>query len=100
MLYNSFRVLMIITSVMGILNMIVQSSYEYIFFPITIIIWGIFSFFDENDRRNRYNSYESTYTPYAQSNVYKGTYTYSNTIYKKLLPKVKRSVKVTIDSVN
>ena len=145
MLYNSFRALMMITSIMGILNMIVHSSYEYIFFPLTIIIWGIFSFFDENDReylrRNGidpdevswffffYSSYgyesrsnkeiknghyryaaparrESdhsayqpqwgTYTPYAQSNVPSG-YKYNDPTYKRLLPKVKRSFKITLD---
>ena len=52
MLYRSFRVIMMITSIMGIINMLTQSSYEYIFFPLTIIVWGIFSFFDEEDKEH------------------------------------------------
>jgi hypothetical protein len=30
--------------------MIATDKYEYIFFPIVILIWAIYSFFDENDR--------------------------------------------------
>lgn len=50
MLYNSFRGMMMLTAIIGIFHMIVYSSYVYIFFPIIILIWGLFSFFDENDK--------------------------------------------------
>ena len=50
MLYNSFRGIMMFTAIVGIFHMIVCSSYVYIFFPIIILIWGLFSFFDEDDR--------------------------------------------------
>jgi len=50
MLYNSFRGIMMFTAIIGIFHMIVYSSYVYIFFPIIILIWGLFSFFDEDDR--------------------------------------------------
>lgn len=50
MLYNSFRILLMFPSFLAILNMIATDKYEYIFFPIVILIWAIYSFFDENDR--------------------------------------------------
>lgn len=50
MLYNSFRIMMSITALMGIFHMIYNNQYEYIFFPLVIVIWGLFSFFDEDDR--------------------------------------------------
>jgi len=50
MLYSSFRILLMFPSFLAILNMIATDKYEYIFFPIVILIWAIYSFFDENDR--------------------------------------------------
>lgn len=50
MLYSSFRILLMFPSFLAILNMIATEKYEYIFFPIVILIWAIYSFFDENDR--------------------------------------------------
>ena len=50
MLYNSFRVTIMFTAAIGVLHMIAMGSYVYILFPIAIIIWGIYSFFDENDK--------------------------------------------------
>ena len=50
MLYSSFRILLMFPSSLAILNMIATDKYEYIFFPIVILIWVIYSFFDENDR--------------------------------------------------
>ena len=50
MLYISFRILLMFPSFMAILNMIATHKYEYIFFPIVILIWVIYSFFDEDDR--------------------------------------------------
>lgn len=50
MLYSSFRILLMFPSFLAILNMIATEKYEYIFFPIVILIWAIYSFFDENDK--------------------------------------------------
>lgn len=50
MLYSSFRILLMFPSFFAILNMIATDKYEYIFFPIVILIWAIYSFFDEDDR--------------------------------------------------
>ena len=50
MLYSSFRILLMFPSFLAILNMIATDKYEYIFFPIVILIWAIYSFFDEDDR--------------------------------------------------
>jgi hypothetical protein len=37
-------------SLLAILNMVATNKYEYIFFPIVILVWIIYSFFDEDDR--------------------------------------------------
>lgn len=50
MLYSSFRILLMFPSFLAILNMIATDKYEYIFFPTVILIWAIYSFFDEDDR--------------------------------------------------
>lgn len=50
MLYNSFRATIMSAAILGFLHMIVEGSFVYIFFPIAIIVWVIYSFFDENDR--------------------------------------------------
>lgn len=119
MLYNSFKIIMLFTSVMGIFNMVNSSSYEYVFFPITIIVWAIFSFFDEDDkeflrRRENYpywtfqehkeNGYKATYQPITQGTVYtpyaqnNAIYRYNDPLYKKILPKCKQNVKISLDN--
>lgn len=50
MLYTSFRATVMIAAILGLLHMITEGSFIYMFFPIVIIIWAIYSFFDENDR--------------------------------------------------
>ena len=50
MLYSSFRAMVMCAAVMGLMHMIAEESYIYIFFPIAIIIWAVYSFFDEDDR--------------------------------------------------
>ena len=50
MLYTSFRATVMIAAILGLLHMIAEGSFIYIFFPIAIIIWAIYTFFDENDR--------------------------------------------------
>ena len=50
MLYTSFRATIIVAAILGILHMIAEGSFIYIFFPIAIIIWAAYSFFDEDDR--------------------------------------------------
>ena len=50
MLYTSFRATVMVAAILGLLHMIAEGSFIYIFFPIAIIIWAIYTFFDENDR--------------------------------------------------
>lgn len=50
MLYTSFRATVMIAAILGLLHMITEGSFIYMFFPIVIIIWVIYTFFDENDR--------------------------------------------------
>ena len=50
MLYTSFRVTVMVSAILGLLHMIEVGSYIYIFFPIAIIIWAVYTFFDDNDR--------------------------------------------------
>lgn len=50
MLYTSFRATVMVAAILGLLHMIAEGSFIYIFFPIVIIIWAIYTFFDENDR--------------------------------------------------
>ena len=50
MLYNTFKVTLVIAAALGLLHMISEEHYVYIFFPIAIIIGVVFTFFDSNDR--------------------------------------------------
>lgn len=50
MLYNNFIVCMMTCAFFAMLNMIVKEEWQYIILPIGIIIWGIFKFFDADDR--------------------------------------------------
>lgn len=50
MLYTSFRATVMIAAILGLLHMIAEGSFVYMFFPIAIIIWAVYTFFDENDR--------------------------------------------------
>ena len=51
MLYNNFIVCMMVCAFMALLCMIDNGDWQYIILPIGILIWGIFKFFDENDRK-------------------------------------------------
>ena len=50
MLYTSFRATVMVAAILGLLHMIAEGSFIYLFFPIVIIIWAVYTFFDENDR--------------------------------------------------
>lgn len=50
MLYNNFIVCMMTCAFIALLRMIDNQDWEYIILPIGILIWGIFKFFDEDDR--------------------------------------------------
>jgi hypothetical protein len=39
-----------VAAILGLLHMIAEGSFVYMFFPIAIIIWAVYTFFDENDR--------------------------------------------------
>ena len=51
MLYNNFIVCMMTVAFFALIDMIVNEHWAYIILPIGILIWGIFKFFDENDRK-------------------------------------------------
>lgn len=50
MLYGTFRTIMMFCGFMGIIYMIDQEDFKFIIFPIALLIWGWFSFFDPEDR--------------------------------------------------
>lgn len=50
MLYNNFIVCMMVCAFFALLSMIDNQEWHYIILPIGILIWGIFKFFDEDDR--------------------------------------------------
>ena len=83
MLYNSFKVIMMFCSIMGILFMWSKEEYTYIIFPTAILIGGIFSFFDPEDkeylRRNGINPDDAWFPDYGYD-MY-GGYNSSNTYY-------------------
>lgn len=95
MLYNNFIVCIMVCALMALLCMIDNGDWQYIILPIGILIWGIYKFFDEDDRkyleergidpdefnaffpdeydnysygRNRHQS-RSTYPPYREGNT-------------------------------
>lgn len=119
MLYDCFRVAVMITSALGIIHMVAMDSFIYIYFPVVALVWGLFSFFDEDDkeyiRRNGYYSdyrttsyYDSPYAPPPSHNTrYGGTtnnrtqYTsyyqsYNSKEYDGLVKKCKRNFNITI----
>lgn len=53
MLYLSFRITLMFTSAMGILVMVAKENYDYLFFPIVMLIWVFYTFFDEDDKEFR-----------------------------------------------
>lgn len=50
MLYNNFIVCMMSCALLALFNMIETQNWEYVILPIGILIWGVFKFFDEDDR--------------------------------------------------
>ncbi len=50
MLYNHFVVCMVTCAIFALINMIHDQLWQYLILPIGIIVWGIFKFFDANDR--------------------------------------------------
>ena len=103
MLYNSFRASLMICAILGILHMIAECSFVYIFFPIAILIWGFYTFFNEDDeiyfRYNDNANYGKVnyYQPYAENNkiiTYKAKDEKFD--YHSLKDKCKRNFKITI----
>lgn len=50
MLYNTFKFIMLVSSMMCILAMIDKCEWDYIFFPSACMIWVLYSWFRENDK--------------------------------------------------
>jgi hypothetical protein len=100
-------------------------KFDYIFFPIVMFIWVLYTFFEENDkeyrrrngdyyeikddwwlydtkanhRNNNYRLYDDDYT-YGKYNVYK-SYKVDNTEqYKNVVKRCKRNFKITINKSN
>jgi len=75
--------------------MIVNMSFEYVFFPITIIIWGAYSLFNEYNKHypmdNEYENGHTTYfyTSYSVEN--------KNHTYKTAIKKLKHNFKISVD---
>lgn len=124
MLYNSFRVAVMFASIMAIFHMFSEDNYGYILFPIIIIIWVVFSFFDEDDReylrRNGINpdeiawffpeysdygavrdgSNNSSHTIHSHTSTRTNSNnikTYFNASYNGFKQKYKQSFKITLD---
>lgn len=51
MLYNNFIACIMTVAFFAMIHMVVSEQWAYIILPIGILIWGIFKFFDENDRK-------------------------------------------------
>lgn len=72
MLYRFYLFSMMFASVMGILYMIYINSFMFVFFPIAILIGGLYYFFKDYDD-NRYevrNYYTSRCNKYYNRNLY------------------------------
>lgn len=128
MLYGVFVFFMISLSIMGIIHMVATESYTYIIFPISMIVWGVFKYFKEDDdeycRRNNinrdidsgwlggeyadgyYDDYGAYHRDYSRTNNISihsrpstCNYRYSDPEYKKIAPRVKRNSIVTTEKV-
>ena len=106
MLYICFRVAVMFAAIMGVLHMISEENYLYILFPLAIIIWAIYTFFDENDREylrrngidpdevswffpdySDYGAVKSTnYSTYYPRNNYRRTYPSRTEDYSRYAP--------------
>jgi hypothetical protein len=110
---------------MGLLTMISTEDYTYVFFPVVMALWVLYTFFDEDDRehrrrngeyyelgsynKNRNNSWLSDdfdyYSDYNHSiytgynNVYykgRSRESYKNPAYKDIVKRCKRGVKISL----
>ena len=51
MLYNNFVACMMTCAAFALFCMVDDQDYKYIILPIGILLWGVFKFFDANDRK-------------------------------------------------
>jgi hypothetical protein len=84
MLYATFRVMATFCGVMGLIIMISQSTFTFVILPIIIIIWGLFSFFEPNDKEylRRNGIIEDEYLSFFSDDGY-----YNNTQYDTYNPR-------------
>ena len=84
MLYATFRVMATFCGVMGLIIMISQGTFTFVILPIIIIIWGLFSFFEPNDREylRRNGIIEDEYLSFFSDDGY-----YNNTQYGTYNPR-------------
>lgn len=118
MLYNTFRFSLMGAAILGAFHMIANESYVYMFFPLAILFWVVYSFFEEDDkeylRRNGYewndfwlfpdyyedgSTHTRTYNEHQgltqQNDSYKPKATANHT-YAALKNKCKRNFKISI----
>ena len=119
--------MMLFMGFMGLLHMLIMENYTYIMFPTAILIWALYSIFDENDKeylkRNGIDPNKFSWLFPEDEYVYgyydnepysnRGGYTYSGGIkrhnhsshnitysdpeYKKIVKRCKKGFKITID---
>lgn len=94
MLYKNFIFCIMTVSAFALLDMINNQAWQYIILPIGIILWGIFKFFDDNDRDfligkgidpDEYNAffpdlYEDNYSRYHRTSTYSKPKRSGNTV--------------------
>lgn len=117
MLYLSFRIIVFLIAIFGLINMMVYEEYTYVFFPLVIIFWSLYMFLTDKDKndnshykaskpyeKNRGNGllnalddYDfNAYTRYRSPYYNYGSKTVTAQEYKKIVKRCKRGPKITI----
>lgn len=83
MLYLSFRFSLVFTAFMGILIMIAREEYDYIYFPIVMVLWVFYTFFQEEDKeyRRRNGEYHTIGTGIFDYDCWEDTWLYGGDTY-------------------
>lgn len=96
MLYNTFCATLMICAVLGVVDMIYSNHTEYIYFPIAIVFWGVYTYvyrwYMYYQRIGFYDKQETEtfQIPYSKPIVKKE----SSTIYHNCYKKCKQSNKI------
>ena len=94
-------------AILSILIMTDKEDMTFILLPIAMLVWGIYSFFEPNDKEhirrsgygnNSWTSYDYYDYPYKPTKPITRNSTYiSNKQYKPIVTRCKRSVKITLN---